>query len=62
MHSLLWEGGLDLNFVAININFGVDDVNVFQGLKSNVTIQICESWAFFSLGMHCVSHCTNFEM
>jgi hypothetical protein len=52
---------LDLNFVAINITFGIEDVNVFQGLKSNVTTQIYESWASFSLGMHCVCRCTNFE-
>jgi len=35
------------------IAFVVDGVNVFQGLKFGVTIQVCESWAPFNLG---VSH------
>jgi hypothetical protein len=38
------------------IAFVVDGVNIFQDLKFGVTIQVCESWAPFNLGMHCVSH------
>jgi hypothetical protein len=38
------------------ITFGANGVNVFQGLKFGITIQIRESWALFNLGMHCVSH------
>ncbi len=49
MHSLL-QGCLDQNsIIAKMIHFGVDGVNIFQSLKSSVTIQICESWVPFNL-------------
>jgi hypothetical protein len=62
MHSLL-QGGM-VNFFVITkmIAFVVDGVNIFQGLKFGVTIQVCESWAPFNLGMHCVSHHNNLAM
>jgi hypothetical protein len=44
------------------ITFGANSVNVFQGLKFGITIQIRGSWVFFNLGMHCVSHHTNLAM
>jgi hypothetical protein len=44
------------------IIFGANGVNVFQGLKFCITIQICESWALFNLGMHYVSQHTNLAM
>jgi hypothetical protein len=40
--------------------FGVDGVNVFDGSKIRMKKQIKNSWAPFSMGVHCVAHHTNF--
>jgi len=37
------------------INFGVDNVNVFQGTKSSVTNQIHDDHAPYSIGVHCMA-------
>jgi hypothetical protein len=47
-------GGIEI--VANLVVFGLDGTSVFQGIKSTITIIICESWALFSLGVHCVFH------
>jgi hypothetical protein len=39
--------------------FGIDGVNVFQGGKTRITKQIKDSWAPFSMGVHCVACRTN---
>jgi hypothetical protein len=39
-----------------------DGMNVFQGGKTKVTKQIKDSWAPFSMGVHCVAHHTNLAM
>jgi hypothetical protein len=46
----------EIKIVANLIVFGLDGTSVFQGIKSNVTIITCESWAPFSLGVHCIFH------
>jgi hypothetical protein len=42
--------------------FGANGVNMFQGGKIKVTKQIKDSWAPFSMGVHCVAHCINLVM
>jgi len=39
--------------------FGVDGVNMFQGVKNRVTKQIKDSWAPFSMDVHYVAHHIN---
>jgi hypothetical protein len=41
------------------INFGVDNVNVFQGTKSSVTKYIHDDLVPYSIGVHCMAHRTN---
>jgi hypothetical protein len=42
--------------------FGANGVNMFQGGKNGMTKQIKESWAPFSMDVHCVTHRTNVAM
>ncbi len=59
--NFMMKGG-ELSKVKLSkklVCFGVDGVNVFQGSKIGVTKQIKNSWAPFSMGVHCVAHCTN---
>ncbi len=39
--------------------FGADVASIFQGGKTRVIKQIKETWAPFSMGVHCVAHRTN---
>jgi hypothetical protein len=39
--------------------FGVDDVFIFQGVRSRVIKQIFDGWAPHSMGVHCMAHRTN---
>jgi len=42
------------------ITFGANGVNVFQGLKFGITIQICESWALFNASCNANLICFSF--
>jgi hypothetical protein len=44
------------------INFGVDGVNVFQGIESNVMKHIHDDYAPYSIIVHCMTHRTNLVM
>jgi hypothetical protein len=58
--TLLRGGGLmKKNMSKKFLCFGRDGVNVFQGGKTRITKQIKDSWAPFSMGVHCVAHRTN---
>jgi len=46
----------EIEIVANLVVFSLDGTSVFQGIKSSVTIITCESWAPFSLCVHCVFH------
>jgi hypothetical protein len=60
MHALVGEGGLSREEIASKlVCFGADRVNKFQGSKMDVTTQIREEWAPFSLGANCSSHRIN---
>jgi len=60
MVTLLKGGGLmKENLSKKFLCFGIDGVNVFQGGKTRVTKQIKDSWAPFSMGVHCVVRRTN---
>jgi hypothetical protein len=39
--------------------FGANGMNMFKGGKTGMTKQIKDSWAPFSMGVHCVAHRTN---
>jgi len=41
------------------ITFGVNKVNVFQGVRTRVTIQLKDQNVPFMTGIHCMTHCTN---
>jgi len=60
MHALFNEGGLTHEDIADKLFcFSVDGVSTFQDLKTEVTTQIREKWAPFSLGASSVSHKIN---
>jgi hypothetical protein len=60
MEAFTIGGGMPRDQVSIKlINFGVDNVNVFQGTKSSVTKQIHDDHAPYSIGVHCMARCTN---
>ncbi len=53
-------GGVPRDQIAQKLTcFGVDGVDVFQGIKSGVTKQIKENYAPHSIGVHYVTHYTN---
>jgi hypothetical protein len=63
MEALTIKGGM-LRDQVVNklLNFGTNGVNVFQGTKYGVTKQICDDYASFSIGVHCMAHHTNIAM
>ncbi len=44
------------------VYFGVDNVTIFQGLKTNVIVQLVNKHCPFVLGIHCVAHQCNFTI
>jgi len=38
------------------VYFGVDNVTIFQGLKTNVIVQLVNKHCPFVLGIHCMAH------
>jgi hypothetical protein len=60
MEIFMIGGGVPKDQIAQKlICFGVDGVNVCQGTKSGVTMQIKDNYAPHSIGVHCMAHCTN---
>jgi hypothetical protein len=58
--ALLEEGGLSREEIGKKlICFGADGVNVFQGRHNGCIIQMCDFYAPFSLGVHCMAHRMN---
>jgi hypothetical protein len=56
-------GGLSMEELSKKLLcFGVDEVNMFQGVKTRVTKQIKDSWAPFSMHVHYVAHHINVEV
>ncbi len=49
-----------MNFFENLICFGVNGVNVFQGIKNVVTKHILDTYAPHSIRVHCMAHCINF--
>jgi len=41
------------------VSFGANGVIVFQGIKSDVTMQIQEKYALHMVGVHCIAQHTN---
>jgi hypothetical protein len=63
MEALMIGGGVPRDQTTQKLNcFGVDGVDVFQGIKSGVTKQIKENYAPHSIGVHYVTHRTNLAM
>jgi hypothetical protein len=63
MNSMMKGGGLSKEKLFKKLLcFGVDGVNVFQGNRTRVTKQIKDSQVPFSMGFHCVAHCTNLRV
>jgi len=60
MISMMKGGGLSKEELSKKLLcFGADEMNVFQRGKTKLTKQIKDSWAPFSMGVHCVAHHTN---
>ncbi len=60
MNSMMKGGRLSREELSKKLMcFGANEVNMFQGGKIKVTKQIKDSWAPFSMGVHCVAHYTN---
>jgi hypothetical protein len=50
---LLQEDNFGQDVIATKlISFYANEMNIFQGLKIGVTIEIHKSWVLFSLGVH----------
>jgi len=49
----------NVDFVAKLISFGVDGVNVFQGVHSGVICQMQDNYSPHLEGIHCMAHRTN---
>ncbi len=47
------------NIASKLITFGVDGLNVFQGVRIGVTLQLKTQTTLFMIGVHCTSHHTN---
>jgi hypothetical protein len=41
------------------LSFGIDGVNLFQGVKNGVTHEIQDKYAPHLEGIHCMAHHTN---
>jgi len=55
-------GGLSKEELSKKLCFGTNGVKVFQGGKNGMTKRIKDSWAPFSMDVHCVTHRTNVAM
>jgi hypothetical protein len=56
IESLLQEDNFGQDVIATKlISFYANEMNIFQGLKIGVTIEIHKSWVLFSLGVHLFS-------
>jgi hypothetical protein len=44
------------------MSFGIDGVNVFQGVCNNVTHQIQDRYVPHLEGIHYMAHCTNLDV
>jgi hypothetical protein len=55
-------GVFDANVVARLLSFGVDCVNVFQGVRNGVTHQLQNKFAPHFNGIHCMAQHTNLAM
>jgi hypothetical protein len=44
------------------ISFGVDKVNVFQGVRFRVIVKLKDQNVPFMIRIHCMTHCTNLLM
>jgi hypothetical protein len=63
IHSLVVFGGMSkIDIANIVVYFGADDVTSFQGLKTNVIIQLVNKHCPFVLGIHCMAHQCNFTI
>jgi hypothetical protein len=59
MNSMMMGGRLSREELSKKLLcFGANEVNMFQKGKIKVTKQIKDSWAPFSMGVHCVAHIT----
>jgi hypothetical protein len=58
--AMVLYGGLILETMASKlITFGADKVNVFQGVRIRVTIQLKDQNVPFMIRIHCTTHRTN---
>jgi hypothetical protein len=56
IESLLQKDNFGQDVIATKlISFYANEMNIFQGLKIGVTIEIHKSWVLFSLGVHLFS-------
>jgi len=62
VNSLIKSGVLNRELSKKLLCFGIDRMNVFQGGKTGVIKQIKDSWAPFSMNVHCVAPHTNLEV
>ncbi len=60
---LIIVGGMSkINIINKVVYFGVDNVTIFQGLKTNVIVQLVNKHCLFVLGIHCIAHQCNFTI
>jgi hypothetical protein len=49
----------DANIATKLLSFGVDGVNVFQGVCNGVICQMKNKYSHHLEGIHCMAHCTH---
>lgn len=55
--------GMSKNNIANKVvYFRVDNVTIFQGLKTNVIVQLVNKHCLFVLRIHCMAHQCNFTI
>jgi hypothetical protein len=57
---MVFFGDLTQNTISFKLlTFVVDEVNVFQNIKTRVIVQLKEQDAPFIISVHCMNHCTD---
>jgi hypothetical protein len=61
-YCIIFGGMSKIDIANKVVYFGVDNVTIFQGLKTNVIVQLVNKHCPFVLGIHCMAHQCNFTI